>query len=249
MLSEAGIEQMIEKYQDSDMGRALYWQGRLAALRGDEKTAARFYLWSSGQGDACGACALGRCYRSGKGVSVDTEKAFEFAMKAARAGDCGGCLDVGLLLKDGVGAERDREEAILWFKRAAMNRECSVNNKVKAIMWVGDCHYENGDLERALEAYQEAIEAAGNKLECKRALASCLDKAGFAEWARMRYISAREYWEREQRVLYEYGQVASDFDYDSDSNVDRVTKNIIIAADRVNGLVGLGGDVVSEVFS
>ena len=65
----------------------------------------------------------------------------------------------------------------------------------------------------------------------------------------MRYISAREYWEREQRVLCEYSQIASDFDYDSDSNVDRVTKNINIATDRINGLVGLGSDVAGEVFS
>lgn len=248
-LSEVGIEREIEKYQDSDIGRALYWQGRLAALRGDEKAAARFYLWASERGDAYGTCALGRCYRRGEGVSVDAEKAFDLAMRAAKMGDCGGCLDVGLLLKDGVGAEQNLEEAISWFRRAAMNWECTINNKVKAIMWAGDCYYDNGDLEKALEAYQEAIGAAGDKLECKSTLASCLDKAGFAEWARMRYISAREYWEREQRVLCEYSQIASDFDYDSDSNVDRVTKNINIATDRINGLVGLGSDVAGEVFS
>ena len=88
---------------------------------------------------------------------MDAEKAFDLAMRAAKMGDCGGCLDVGLLLKDGVGAEQNLEEAISWFRRAAMNWECTINNKVKAIMWAGDCYYDNGDLEKALEAYQEAI--------------------------------------------------------------------------------------------
>ena len=250
MSTAESIQNTIDRYvSEGNIPRSLYWRGRLAALQEDWQTAVSMYRQASDRGDAYGTCELSHCYRNGNGVETDINRAHELALCAGEMNDYGGCYDVAKDFFDGVGLSRpDYAQAATWFVRASKCEETTPANCAVALLHAGDCCYKLGHYDEAMTTYTQAADLVKDDVKYARTYASCLDKAGFLSWHRLRYPLARDYWEKEQQVLYEYSKFDSSFDYDNDSNVDRVVKNVVIANSRIEGLLEESADIIGGLL-
>jgi len=62
-------------------------------------------------GNSYGQNNLGVCYKNGKGVKIDSEKAFQWYQKAAKAGNSNAQYNVAFFYEIGQGVEIDLEKA------------------------------------------------------------------------------------------------------------------------------------------
>lgn len=104
---------------------------------------------------------LADCYKNGRGISPDAEKAFDWYSKAAELGDAAGMLSLANCYLDGIGTEKNEALAFSWNVKAA-----ELNN-ASAMLNVALC-YEDGvgadaDREQAFRWYNQAA-IAGNSL-------------------------------------------------------------------------------------
>jgi TPR repeat protein len=62
---------------------------------------------------------LGNCYYSGRGVSQDFNKAFEYYQQAAKLNHSDAIYKLGLCYKNGKGVSNDINKAIQYYQQAA----------------------------------------------------------------------------------------------------------------------------------
>ena len=81
----------------------------------------RWFRKAAEQENATAQYHLGCCYRDGKGVAQDREKAAEWFRKAAEQGHAAAQYEFGLCCESGKGVAKDQNQAREWFKKAAGN--------------------------------------------------------------------------------------------------------------------------------
>jgi hypothetical protein len=71
------------------------------------------------KGGAVAQCALGACYESGHGVSVDYVAAVKWYSKSAKQGDALAQCALGACYEKGRGVAKDLNEAVKWYAKSA----------------------------------------------------------------------------------------------------------------------------------
>lgn len=244
MITAEAIQCEIDACRGNNEPRALYWEGRLAAFKGNLEEAVGYYSRSAELGDPFGVCKLGRCYKYGQGVESDPERAFALANRAAEMGDYGGNCDVAVAYKVGDVVDQDYDKAAEYYEKAATAVQTTPGNQASALNEAARCQYSGGRYEDALNTSLRAAALVEKEPKFGKQYATSLDWAGFAKWQMGRYSEAKEYWEREQQALYDYGKVDESFDYDTDPGVARVIKNILAADGRIDQVHGVISGVV-----
>ena len=64
-------------------------------------------------------CDLGNCYKQGRGVEKNLEKAVEWYRKSAEQGYDRGQFCLAGCFENGEGVPKDKEKALQWYKKAA----------------------------------------------------------------------------------------------------------------------------------
>lgn len=139
-LAEAALPGDERELAGRKLARACYWTACEAADGGDAETAFLLYRESAEHSDPLGLCALGRCYRKGRGTRVDEEKGFELAGRAAKLGDFGGAFDLAMCCYGGSGVDRDYSKASSLFLQAAdclEDKGRSYGNYARCCDWAG----------------------------------------------------------------------------------------------------------------
>ena len=85
-----------------------------------EKGGISLYQKAAAEGDVSAKFNLGVCYKTGKGVKKDGEKAFKWFQEAASQGDAESQVHLGNCYREGVGVRKDNNEAVKWFHKAAI---------------------------------------------------------------------------------------------------------------------------------
>ena len=77
-------------------------------------------------------CDLGNCYKHGRGVEKNLEKAVEWYRKSAEQGYDRGQFALAGCYEYGEGVPQDKEKALQWYKKAADQgfggAECAIKN-------------------------------------------------------------------------------------------------------------------------
>ena len=90
------------------------------------------------KGNRAAMTNLGACYASGRGVTADSRKAFEWWQKAAELGDVSGTFNLAMSYFNGIGVDENKAKAVELLERAS-----AMGNNFAAPI-IGMC-YERGD--------------------------------------------------------------------------------------------------------
>ncbi|KAF9153944.1 hypothetical protein BG015_002250 [Linnemannia schmuckeri] len=81
-------------------------------------------------GDKVAQVALGRMYKTGRGVKQDYRTAVEWFLKAANQGYADAQLELGQLYRDGSGVEKDYSTALEWLRKAGEQGHAGAQNEI-----------------------------------------------------------------------------------------------------------------------
>lgn len=115
---------------------------------------------------------LGMCYKNGKGIAPDSQKAYELFLSAASYGQIDSEYQLALCYENAYGTEQQNEQALKYYLRAAKK------NHVTAQFNLALC-YKNGkginapDYDKAFEWFKKA--AGNGDVGAKRHLAECYE--------------------------------------------------------------------------
>ncbi len=92
---------------------------RLAEVSDDPEEAFLRYQEAAEKGLAEAQERLGYCYRYGKSVEKNIQKAAAWSLKAAMQGNARAQTRMGIFYENGDGVEKDLEKAVKWYQKAA----------------------------------------------------------------------------------------------------------------------------------
>ena len=126
---------------------AAFLEGVASYEAGDYPTAVRAWRTPAERGHAGAQFTLGIAYATGKGVSVDLNRAVSWWEAAAAQGYAPAQFNLGMLYARGNGVDKDLTKARLWWQRAANSGDHSAQFHLGALAATG---------EGGVKSYEEA---------------------------------------------------------------------------------------------
>jgi len=114
---------------------------------------------AANRGDPLAMHELGICYQTGRGVTADVTRAYQWYLALAEAGSADGMTHVGQALLRGTGVARDDAAAIGWLRRAADGRDLQGMSMLAGLLFKGHNQVLAKDVAAAMNLYQRAAEA------------------------------------------------------------------------------------------
>ncbi len=114
---------------------------------------------AANRGDPMAMHELALCYQSGRGVTADNNRAYQWFRSLADLGSSDGMTHVGQALLRGTGVTRDDAAAVGWLRRAADGRDIQGMSVLAGLYRNGQGSVLAKDINAALPLYRRAAEA------------------------------------------------------------------------------------------